>query len=176
MNPQLPVKGHDDAGPATGSSDPLPRVARHFPGIRHQVVEATLGREKYAEILYHASYKSARYWCDKEAVAHGLSGIAVFEHYLHRLSRRGWGRFTVIEADAANGCADIRLDHSDFVVAQAEVCASRICYRFAGWFAGMMDWVGEDTGRPVKTLCCETQCGGDGHDHCIFAVRPRSGI
>ncbi len=174
MNPQLPIDGHDDAGPRPTGGAPMRCVPRRFSGGRHQAVEAALGRANYAELLYHASYKSARHWCDKEAALHGLSGIAVFEHYLRRLSRRGWGSFSVIEADAASGTADIRLDHSAFVLAQAKVCAAKTCSRFAGWFAGMMDWIGESTGRPVKTLCCETQCGADGHDHCIFAIRPQA--
>lgn len=179
MNPQRPSDGHNDNGHTDASAGigdgvlmlPIPRDSV---GNRHQAVEATLGRDQYAEVLYRASYKSARLWCDKAAVTHGLSGMAVLEHYLRRLSRRGWGRFSVVEADVGRGSADIRLDCSAFVLAQAEVCPTKTCSRFAGWFAGMMDWISEDSGRPVKTLCCETQCGADGHDHCVFAVRPRA--
>jgi predicted hydrocarbon binding protein len=167
MKSKFPIDGYDSPGPLTCGE---PR----FCVPRHQAVEAACGRDKYAETLYHASYKSARYWCDKEAGTHGLSGLAVLEQYLGRLSRRGWGSFSVIEADAASGTADIRLDYSAFVLAQAEVCAAKTCFTFAGWFAGMMDWISEDTGRPVKTLCCETQCGAEGHDHCVFAVRPQA--
>jgi len=171
MNPQLPIEVHDDTGVWSTDGLPMLYVPRHFFVNNHQAVEEALGREKYAEILYHAGYKSAHYWCDKEAKTHGLSGMAVFEHYLNRLSQRGWGKFSFVEADAAAGTADIRLDHSAFVLAQAEVCAAKTCYMFAGWFAGAMDWVTENLGRPLQTLCCETQCGAEGHDHCIFAVR-----
>jgi hypothetical protein len=172
MNARRRNDGHDDTG-VPSTDGPMFYVPGQSFGNRHQ---ARRDRVKYAEILYHASYKSARYWCDKEAKTHGLSGIAVFEHYLCRLSQCGWGSFSVIEADVANGAADIRLDHSAFLLAQAEMCAAKTCYRLTGWFAGMMDWISENTGRPVKTLCCETQCGADGHDHCIFAVRPRLAI
>jgi hypothetical protein len=174
VKPQRPIDGHDDAGTRTMDGVPMHCMPRHVFGSGQQVVEAVLGRDKYAEMLYHASYESARYWCEKEAGTHGLAGMAVFEHYLRRLSRRGWGSFSLIEADAASGSADIRLDHSAFTLKQAQVCAAKTCYRFSGWFAGMMDWIGENSGRPVRTLCCETQCGADGHDHCIFAVRPRA--
>lgn len=164
MNPKFPFDGNDDTDPdiSVGGTPP------------HLAVEASLGREKYAEALYYASYKSARLWCDKEAGACGLSGIAVMEHYLRRLSRRGWGSFSVAAADAASGSADIRLDYSAFLLLQAEVCAAKTCFTFSGWFAGVMDWVSENTGRPVKTLCCETQCGAEGYDHCIFAVHPQA--
>ncbi len=85
-------------------------VPRHFFTNNHVAVEEALGQDAYAEILYKAGYKSAYHWCDKEAALHGLSGMAVFEHYLNRLSQRGWGLFKIIEADpasarAASSCA-----------------------------------------------------------------------
>ncbi len=174
MNPQRPVDRHRSAGPAGTARSPLHYVPPSSPEFGYQAVELALGCEKYSEILYHASYKSARYWCDKEARARGLAGIAMFEYYLRRLSLRGWGRFSLVEADAASGYADVRLDYSPLVMAQGEVCATKTCFRFAGWFAGMMDWVGESSGRPVKTSCREIQCGADGHSHCIFSIRPKA--
>jgi hypothetical protein len=44
--------------------------------------------------------------------------MEVFEHYLSRLSQRGWGQFSFIEADEVTGNASIRLDNSCFVLAQ----------------------------------------------------------
>lgn len=173
VNSQAPGEGQDDDDRLATGHDSLQRVTRDFCRSMQKAAGSGSGGEPYAEILYHASYKSARHWCEKEARTLGLSGMAVFEHYLHRLSRRGWGRFSVVEADATNGFADVRLDHSTFVLAQAEACATKTCYMFAGWFAGMMDWIAENAGQPVKTICCETQCGADGFDHCIFAIRPQ---
>ena len=173
MKPEPPIEGGDDSAVWRTDGRPMLHVPRRFLVNNHATVEAALGRDKYAEILYQAGCKSARYWCDKEARTHGLAGMAVFEHYLERLSRRGWGTFSFIVADAASGSADIRLDYSAFVLAQAEVCAAKTCYMFAGWFAGAMDWVGDNVGMPVQTLCCETRCGAEGHDHCVFAVRPK---
>lgn len=174
LNLLRPIDRHDESGPEAADGAPIPCEAFHCLEIRQQAVEAAVGRERYAELLYQASYKSARYWCDKVSRTQGLAGMAVFEQYLRRLSLRGWGTFSVIEADVAKGCADIRLDHSALVLAQAEVCAAKTCFRFAGWFAGMMDWIGENTGRPFRTSCQETQCGADGHEHCVFAVRQRA--
>nr|GFD31031.1 hypothetical protein [Tanacetum cinerariifolium] len=65
-------------------------VPRHFFVNNHMGIEEVLGAEAYAEILYKAGYKSAWHWCEKEAECHGIEGVAVFEHYMNRLSQRGW--------------------------------------------------------------------------------------
>jgi hypothetical protein len=126
-----------------------------------------------------------------------LSGLPVFEHYLKRLSQRGWGQFRFETVDAKSGAAEIRLDNSLFVLAQAASAARAAadtarsrgsgnlpaagqppagtrCYMFAGWFAGAMDWVLDTSGAGVKTRSGELQCGGQGHSHCLFRVRPQS--
>lgn len=173
MDARFPVEGQEDDGHVEAEYESIRLAAREFCLGTQQDIGIGVGDESYADILYQASYKSARHWCEKEARALGLSGLELFEHYLDRLSRRGWGRFSLVEADTSIGAADVRLDHSSLVVAQAEACAAKTCYMFSGWFAGMMDWIGDNAGKPVRTVCCETQCGGDGFDHCIFAVRPR---
>ncbi|MCB1917666.1 MAG: hydrocarbon binding protein [Rhodocyclaceae bacterium] len=174
MNRRWPNEAGAAAAPASGAPGADEGALWPEDEIRLESVEAALASEGYAEILYQASYKSARFWCEREARTGPLSGIALLEHYLSRLSRHGWGRFRVIEADAATGCADIQLDCSPFVLAQGEVCSAKTCCRFAGWFAGIMDWICESRGRTIRTVCHETQCGADGYDRCIFAVRPRA--
>lgn len=175
MKPKVPI----DVDEATGvwSTDGLPMlyVPRHFFINNHRAVEAALGPARYAEIIYDAGYTSARYWCEKEAKTHNLDGLSVFEHYLARLSQRGWGLFQFITANPAAGNAEIRLDHSAFAMAEPKV-AGKVCYMFAGWFAGAMDWViGGVPGRRTST-CSEVQCQAEGHAHCIFAVRPHDHI
>jgi hypothetical protein len=181
MNPLLPVHVGQDSCVWRTDGLPMHYVPRPFFASNHAAVEAALGREKYAEILYHAGYKSAGHWCGKEARIHGITGMAVFEHYLERLSQGGWGRFSAIEADPSAGCADVRLDGSAFVLAQAETCAAtKICHMFSGRLAGAMGWVGEQMhengGTPIQAICCETQCGAEGYDHCVFAVRPKPSL
>jgi len=99
MQPQLPIDVDPETGVWTTDALPMLYVPRHFFTNNHVAVEEALGREAYADILYKAGYKSAYHWCDKEAKQHGLSGMAVFEHYLKRLSQRGWGLFSIVEAD-----------------------------------------------------------------------------
>ena len=201
MKPQVPIEVDEATGVWTTDGLPMLYVPRHFFVNNHTAIEEALGREKYAQLLYDAGYKSAYFWCASEAKTHGLSGLPVFEHYLKRLSQRGWGQFRFASADAKSGAAEIRLENSLFVLAgggagspaaaslarpqaagdmpaaghvPAAGPAGGRCYMFAGWFAGAMDWVLETSGLRVKTHSGELQCGGQGHNHCLFRVRPQS--
>ena len=175
MQPQLPIDVDAQTGVWTTDALPMLYVPRHFFTNNHVAVEEALGRDTYAGILYKAGYKSAYHWCDKEAKQHGLTGMAVFEHYLKRLSQRGWGIFTIREADPATSHARIELRNSSFVLAQPGK-EGRLCYMFAGWFAGAMDWVNDTASASAKkgprSHSVETQCAAEGHDHCVFEVSP----
>ena len=57
-------------------------------------------------------------------------------------------------------------------IAGVPVRKDKVCYLFAGWFSGAMDWVGQNTGKTWKTHSEETRCAAEGHDHCVFAVTP----
>lgn len=171
MQPQLPIEVDASTGVWTTDSLPMLYVPRHFFTNNHVAIEAALGREKYAQILYDAGHKSAYYWCGKEARQHSMSGLAVFEHYLKRLSQRGWGLFSFAEVDVDNASASIKLVNSSFVLQQPDA-HGKLCYMFAGWFAGAMDWVSDTAGKPRPSTCSETQCVGEDHTHCVFTVKP----
>lgn len=172
MQPQLPIEVDDESGIWTTDGLPMIYVPRHFFVNNHSAVAEALGAERYGEILYPAGHKSAYFWCEKESKTHGLKGLAVFEHYLKRLSQRGWGQFSFIEADPATGHALVRLDHSVFVLQQPEL-QGKLCYMFAGWFAGAMDWVGDDLGHGIKTQSEESACASEGHASCRFTLSPK---
>ena len=176
MKPSLPIEVDADTGVWSTDGLPMIYVPRHFFVNNHIEIEAALGRAPYAQSLYTAGYRSAHFWCRNEAATHRLSGLAVAEHYLKRLSQRGWGQFSFIAADARSGQAQIALKHSVFVRAQGiagvPVREDKLCYLFAGWFAGAMDWVGEDIGARYRALSAETQCEAEGHAHCVFTVSP----
>jgi hypothetical protein len=182
-SPQLPIDVAEDTGIWTTDGLPMIYVPRHFFVNNHVEAEAAIGREVYAASLYKAGHRSAYFWCEQESRTHGLQGLAVYEHYLQRLSQRGWGQFAFREVDAATGHAQITLKHSVFVLAQGiagvPVTQDKVCYLFAGWFSGAMDWVGQTTGRTWKTTSTETQCAAEkaihGHDHCVFTVTPIAG-
>lgn len=171
MHPLVPIDVDASTGIWTTDGLPMLYVPRHFFVNNHVMAEAALGQERYASILYEPGHRSASYWCASEAKTHGLAGIAVFEHYLLRLSQRGWGQFSFASVDVAESRAEIRLRHSAFVLA-APQARGRLCYMFAGWFAGAMDWVAQDSGRERKTTCSEIQCAGEGAAHCVFRVVP----
>jgi len=172
MKPQLPIEVNEETGVWTTDGLPMLYVPRHFFVNNHAAIEAALGRERYAQQLYGAGYKSAYFWCEKEAVTHGMSGLAVFEHYLKRLSQRGWGLFAFESVDVETGRARITLHHSSFVLQQPEA-EGKLCYMFAGWFSGAMDWVAQNSGLAYVTTSSETQCAAEGHAHCVFTVEPK---
>jgi predicted hydrocarbon binding protein len=173
--PEVPI----DVDPRTGvwSTDGLPMlyVPRHFFVNNHMAVEKALGVETYAQLLYEAGHRSAWYWCEREAETHGLAGIEVFHHYLKRLSQRGWGRFFVEQVDPRTGQAQVRLEHSAFVYQYGPSTGRRVCYMFAGWFPGSLEWVGHNLNYAYRLHGEEVQCASEAaHNHCRFTVTPVS--
>ena len=171
MKPQLPIEVDEATGVWSTDGLPMLYVPRHFFVNNHAAIEAALGVEKYAPLVYDAGYASAHFWCASESQTHGLAPLATYEHYLKRLSQRGWGRFSFATIDAAHGTAQIRLEHSAFVLARPGV-QGRLCYLFAGWFAGAMDWVLEQSNGAARTSSHESSCAAEGHAHCVFRVSP----
>ena len=172
--PELPIEVDSETGVWTTDALPMLYVPRHFFINNHQAVEDALGAEKYAEILYHAGYKSAWHWCEKEAELHGLSGTEVFEHYMQRLSQRGWGRFITEQIDIDAGTARVRLEHSAFVY-QLGKTGRKVEYMFTGWFAGAMDQILKASGSDLRTVAEQTQSAAEpGCDVGYFEVTPRS--
>lgn len=170
--PEMPIEVDADTGVWTTDALPMLYVPRHFFVNNHMAIEEALGPERYAEILYKAGYKSAWHWCEKEAECHGISGDAVFEHYMKRLSQRGWGLFTIEQLDIPAGTARVRLDHSAFVYQYGKV-DRMVDYMFTGWFAGAMDQIAQSLGYPVRTQARQVQSGAQsGCDYGLFEVSP----
>lgn len=165
MNPQVPIAVDEATGEWSVDGMPMILVPRHFFLNNHRAIESALGRERYAELLFHAGHKSAYVWCEQEAKTHGLAGVAVFHHYMKRLSQRGWGQFRAESLDPAAGRARVRVQHSVFAMQRGE----KTCYMFRGWFPGALEFVAQ-SGRRLASS--EAQCAAEGHDHCIFEINP----
>ncbi|MGH8620204.1 MAG: DUF5943 domain-containing protein [Burkholderiales bacterium] len=174
MKPEVPIEVNADTGVWTVDAMPMILMPRHFFMNNHLAIEAELGVERYADLLFKAGHKSALTWCKQEAATHGLKGAAVFHHYMQRVSQRGWGRFTVQAIDAAAGTARVRIDHSAFVkAAPADAAPGKRCAMFRGWFPGALEYVGNVLGIRHTLTAAESQCAGEGrHDHCVFEVKP----
>ena len=171
--PQIPIEVDDASGVWSVDGMPMILVPRHFFINNHVAVEAALGEPRYAQQLFDAGHKSAYVWCEREAKTHGLTGIAVFHHYMKRLSQRGWGQFHVETVDAAQGRARVRVEHSVFVLEHKEGPPRKTCYMFRGWFCGALEFVGTLLGKKLKHGATEVQCAAEGaHAHCIFEVTP----
>ena len=172
LAPALPIEVDSETGVWTSDALPMLYVPRHFFINNHVAVEEALGAEKYADILYHAGYKSAWHWCEKEAECHGLEGVAVFEHYMTRLSQRGWGLFITEQIDLDAGTARVRLEHSAFVYQLGKV-GRKVEYMFTGWFAGAMDQILAARESSLRTVAEQTQSAAEsGCDVGVFVVKP----
>ncbi|BES71400.1 DUF5943 domain-containing protein [Marinobacter nanhaiticus D15-8W] len=170
--PELPIEVDSETGIWTTDALPMLYVPRHFFINNHQAIEEEIGPDRYAVILYKAGYKSAWHWCEKEATLHGLSGSDVFDHYMKRLSQRGWGLFTVEYLDVPRGLARVRLDHSAFVYHYGKV-GRKVDYMFTGWFAGAMDQIASALGYDIRTQAELTQSAAEeGVNHGLFDVKP----
>ena len=171
--PQIPLEVDDVTGWWKVDALPMILVPQHFFVNNHKAIEAAIGVDAYRKMLDQAGYKSAYYWCDKEAEHHGLGPVEVFHHYLNRLSQRGWGMFSIEEIDPERGTTRIRLDHSAFVNQYGKDAGRKVCYMFSGWWEGGMEFVGQKLGKGYKVRAEETQCAAEGtHDHCFFDVKP----
>ena len=170
--PEVPI----DVDPVTGiwTTDGLPMIymPRHFFVNYYAAMDAALGREKHHAMLFSASHKSAVQWAKAESKTHGLRDVAVFRHYLNRLSQRGWARFTILSVDLAGPAgptADVRVDNSVYGL-QLGRTGHTECAMFSGSLAGCLEWAAADAGRPAVMTAVETRCIAQGHDHCAFDV------
>lgn len=171
--PQIPLEVDDVTGWWKADALPMILVPQHFFVNNHKAVEEAMGVEAYSGILDKAGYKSAYYWCEKEAEHYGMGPVEVFHHYLKRLSQRGWGMFSIEEIDPEKGTARIRLDHSAFVNQYGRNAGRDVDYMFNGWWVGAMEYVGKKLGKDYKVQSREVQCAAEGqHDHCVFEVKP----
>lgn len=169
--PEIPIEVDAETGHWFTDGAPMIYTPRAFFVNIQKAVESAIGEAGYREQLYRASYDATYAWCGLQAERHGISGIEVFHHYLDRLSKRGWGKFTLIEADAESGAARARLDHSAIAAGFGNE-GRRVCYMFDGAFAAAMDWVGDNAGHGYRTGCTETRCAAEsGSDYCEFTVK-----
>ncbi|MFG1289365.1 DUF5943 domain-containing protein [Xanthobacter versatilis] len=165
-----------DVDPATGrwfvDKMPMILVPQHFYNNNHFAIEGALGAEAFDAALAPAGHLSAYVWCKKQAEVYGLEGVDVFAHYMKRLSQRGWGLFSILAIDPAAGTATIRLDNSSFVTEETRSAGRKLCYMFAPWLAGALEFVCEQAGAPQKLEAREVQCAAEGHDYCLYEVKP----
>ncbi len=171
--PEVPILVDAETGVWSTDGMPMLYLPRHFFVNNHLAVEAALGREAYARLLYEAGVTSAHQWCEQEARKHGLGGFEVFHHYMRRISQRGWGRFTPESLDEQTGAALLRVEHSAFVYQLGAEAGGKVCYMYAGWFPGALTWAGRDLGRELVLTSREISCAAEeGQSSCLFEITP----
>lgn len=148
--PLVPIDVEPETGRWITDALPMLYVPVHFFVNNHLAIEKELGVERYAKLLYEAGYASAWTWSEHEAEVHQLEGTAVFEHYMSRLSQRGWGKFEILDFDLESGTASVAVRHSVFH-RQDKTGARSGDYMFTGWFAGAMDQILAASGQNIRT-------------------------
>jgi hypothetical protein len=170
--PQIPIEVDEETGVWSTDGLPMLYMPRHFFINNHLAVEDALGRDRYAAQLYDAGFRSAWTWCEHESKRHGLAGIAVFHHYMKRISQRGWGQFDGAGIDPETCRGEVILRNSCLVLQEEDnPRPGPRCYLFSGWLPGALSWFRGETIDGTRLACEETRCAADGHEHCVFAVR-----
>jgi len=92
---------------------------------------------------------------------------------MRRLTQRGWGQFKPYDIDLDAGRARVRIDNSAFVDDERPA-GRRVCYMFAAWFEGALEYSASATGRTLRLQAGEMYCVAEGtHDHCMFEISAR---
>ncbi|MCG5487434.1 MAG: 4-vinyl reductase [Sinorhizobium meliloti] len=172
MLPSVDINVDDVTGIWETDGLPMLYIPRHFMVNVHKEVEGALGLSKYRAVLQEAGAKSAYYWCRKQSETFGMSGFRVFEHYLERLTARGWGQFKLEGVAEDFGSADITLKNSIYALESHVRADHPTCYMFEGFFVGGFKYLFEEQGRePPEIECREVQCEAMGFDCCRFEIR-----
>lgn len=173
--PQVDIEVDDATGRWSVDALPMILMPQHFFLNNHYAVEAALGPEKLEEILRPAGHRSAYFWCEKEAAHHGLSGVEVFQHYMRRITQRGWGQFDILNLEPEAGIARVRLRNSAMVDEARRTSGRRVCYMFASWLEGSLEYVAASAKRTQHLKAREVYCAAEGvNDHCLFEVSPKA--
>ena len=171
MKPAVDIDVDEKTGVWTTDDLPMLYIPRHFMLGIHDSVENALGRERYRSVLRESGSASAYFWCKQQAGMRQLDGVAVFKHYLDRLSALGWGQFDLEDAALDHGSVTVKLVNSVYVLGRTAPAEEPVCYMFEGFIMGGLTYLAEDKGLTFSSIDCrEVQCQGMGHDACRFAA------
>jgi hypothetical protein len=167
--PVLAIAVDPETGAWTTDGMPMLYVPRHFLMGLIRTVQEALGEETAQRHFYASCADAAYRWCEMEARQAGLAGIAVFHHYMRRLSQRGWGLFDGSSIDPETGTGTVLLRHSSFV-AEAGRTGRKMCGFCAGWAPGALAWVAASEGRDWRLQGHEARCASQGFPECELRV------
>ncbi len=172
MQPMVDITVDEATGIWETDGLPMLYIPRHFMVNVHNGVERALGLGRYRDVLHEAGAKSAYYWCQKQEQTYDIAGVAVFDHYLERLTARGWGQFQLERFDVESGLAEIRLNNSIYALESKGMADHSTCYMFEGFIVGGLQYVAEHGGRKQPAIeCREVECAAQGAECCRFEVR-----
>lgn len=176
MGPEIDIQVDPQTGIWTSDGLPMIYAPRHWFVGMHTRIEARMGRDAYADLLYGAGYDAAKIWCQSQADHFGLRGLDVLTLYLEKTSARGLAQFSLLHADIDAGRIEIGLRNCCYVLHNRHVTCGAdsldtLCYAFVGSFTGAADWVAADMGLDRFFNGRERECSGQhGVDMCVIEV------
>jgi predicted hydrocarbon binding protein len=127
-------------------------------------MEAGLGLERTAEILYSAGFTGGSLSASAYREKLGLSGVDIARFMASMGGQIGWGRLEVEECDPESGRLEVSLTNSVFAQGYGP-SAAPVCHMVRGVFAGVGSIV---LGGPVEAV--EVQCRAAGAPNCRIVV------
>jgi len=182
MQPQVEIDVDGQTGIWYTDGLPMLYIPRHFMVNVHDGVEAALGRENYRRVLHDAGHRSAYYWCQSQAERYNISAFETVEHYLQRLSVRGWGQFHLQKLALDPPQMTIILKNSIYVLAHKGKATHTLCYMFEGFFTGAMHYFMRSDGVEAHgfesggLICREIECQAMGFECCRFEIEAKTAI
>jgi hypothetical protein len=168
--PAVEISVDPETGAWNTDGMPMLYVPRHFLMGLLRTVRTAIGEAEAARAFHRTSAAAAYRWCELEAAQTSLAGMAVFHHYMQRLSSRGWGLFDGSGIDPATGTGIVTLRHSAFVADAG--AGDKACGFCAGWAPGALEWVGQSQGRDWRLAGHEARCAAQGFAECHLVVAP----
>ncbi len=169
----LPVPVQVDEERVAWSVDGVPvlLVPRRLWVTIQKAVEEGLGMERARALFRDTGQRTAHAWCQQQGEHFGLTGAALFEHYMRSASRRGYGRLIPEWIDMPGGVARVRVEQSVYAAEFGPAAGRKVCHLFEGSFAGGLQAASERAGQPGAWSAQETQCAAEGVPHCLFEMR-----
>jgi predicted hydrocarbon binding protein len=79
----------------------------------------------------------------------------------------------ILDVAPETGTAHVRLRNSAMVDDAQRNSGRKVCYMFASWLEGSLEYVAVSAGRKQLLQAREVYCQAEGtHDHCLFEVTP----
>jgi len=160
----------DEEGRLLLDDVPLILAPRYFIAQLQKTMEELAGERAAATMAYKAGFTSGYYFAEKQSKIFGVSGREILQTYLNIASRRGWGKFTIVEYDQEKLTAKITIQAS--IAEEWGNVGRPVCHMWRGGIAGILQYIADTTGKKIRIVGKETKCIAKGDPHCEIIAQP----